>query len=41
MATAKRLIELHGGTVEVMSPEGGGTTIIIHLPSGNTGDAPA
>jgi PAS domain S-box-containing protein len=41
MATAKRLVELHGGTIDVLSPEGGGTTIVVHLPSGNTGDAPA
>jgi PAS domain S-box-containing protein len=35
MATAKRLVELHGGHLEVTSPEGGGTTIAVHLPSGN------
>jgi PAS domain S-box-containing protein len=35
MATAKRLVELHGGHVEVMSPEGGGTTIVVHLPTGD------
>jgi PAS domain S-box-containing protein len=41
MATAKRLAELHGGSVEVLSPEGGGTTVVVHLPSGNTDDVPA
>ena len=33
MATAKRLIELHGGHLEVTSPDQGGTVIAIHLPS--------
>jgi two-component system sensor kinase FixL len=40
MATAKRLVELHGGRVEV-APPGAGTTIIVHLPSGNADDVPA
>ena len=35
MATAKRLIELHGGRIDVASPEAGGTAIAVHLPSGN------
>ena len=34
MATAKRLVELHGGRVEVAPPAASGTTIIVHLPSG-------
>jgi signal transduction histidine kinase len=40
MATAKRLVELHGGRVEVHSPEKG-TVIAVHLPSGNPDDLPA
>lgn len=35
MATAKRLIELHGGRIDVVNPEGGGTAITVHLPSGS------
>jgi two-component system sensor kinase FixL len=41
MATAKRLIELHGGHIEVVCPEGGGTVITVHLPSGEVDDLPA
>jgi signal transduction histidine kinase len=33
MATGKRLVELHGGHIDVTSPAGGGTVIAIHLPS--------
>jgi len=33
MATAKRLIELQGGRIEVASPAGGGTTVTLLLPS--------
>jgi two-component system, NtrC family, sensor histidine kinase AtoS len=33
LATAKRLIEAHQGTISVDSPNGGGTAITIHLPS--------
>ena len=33
MATAKRLVELHGGTIDVASPPGGGTAVTIRLPS--------
>jgi PAS domain S-box-containing protein len=36
MATAKRLVELHGGHLQVTSPEGGGTTIAVHLPTGHS-----
>ena len=32
MATAKRLIELHGGRIAVSSPDGGGTTVTLDLP---------
>jgi signal transduction histidine kinase len=41
MATAKRLVELHRGRVEVSSPEGSGASITVHLPSGNAEDLPA
>jgi two-component system sensor kinase FixL len=40
MATAKRLVELHRGWVEVSSPEGSGASITVHLPSGNAEDLP-
>ena len=33
LATAKRLIELQGGRIEVVSPQGGGTTVTLYLPS--------
>jgi signal transduction histidine kinase len=33
MATAKRLVELHGGKIEVVCPPGGGTAVTIRLPS--------
>jgi PAS domain S-box-containing protein len=33
MATAKRLIELQGGRIEVASPPGGGTTVTLLVPS--------
>ena len=41
MATAKRLIELHGGRIEVVCPDGGGTAITTHLPSGDVDDVPS
>jgi two-component system sensor kinase FixL len=34
MATAKRLVELHGGRIAVESPDGGGTTVTVDLPVG-------
>lgn len=40
MATAKRLVELHGGRIDVVSPDGGGTSITAHLPSGDVENAP-
>ena len=40
MATAKRLVELHGGHLEVVSPAGGGTIITTHLPSGDAENVP-
>ena len=33
MATAKRLVEMHGGTIAVDCPSGGGTAVTIRLPS--------
>jgi signal transduction histidine kinase len=33
MATAKRLIELHGGHIDVVCPPLGGTQITVQLPS--------
>ncbi|MDG0789553.1 cell wall metabolism sensor histidine kinase WalK [Cohnella ginsengisoli] len=32
LSIAKRIIDLHGGTVEVFSKPGSGTTIAIALP---------
>ena len=33
MATAKRLVELQGGRIEVVCPPGGGTTVTLLVPS--------
>ncbi len=33
MATAKRLVELHGGRIAVECPDGGGTIVSVELPS--------
>jgi two-component system sensor kinase FixL len=33
LTTARRLVELHGGTIAIESPPGGGTTAIVRLPS--------
>ena|SRR5688572_21252175 len=33
MATAKRLVELHGGRIDVVCPPSGGTQIVVHLPT--------
>ncbi len=38
MATAKRLIEMHGGRIEVACPPHGGTAITVHLPTSASGD---
>jgi PAS domain S-box-containing protein len=32
MATAKSLVELHGGRIAVVCPEGGGTVVTVQLP---------
>jgi signal transduction histidine kinase len=34
MATAKRLVELQGGTIAVRCPDGGGTVVTVEIPSG-------
>lgn len=33
MATAKRLVELHGGRIHVTCPPSGGTEVVVQLPS--------
>ena len=33
MATVKRIMDEHGGTVAVASEEGQGTTVTLHLPA--------
>jgi two-component system sensor kinase FixL len=40
LATAKRLIEAHGGTIRVESPPEGGTEVTIELPHTAEGEAP-
>jgi len=32
---SKELVELHGGTIEIESKEGKGTTVVLHFPLGN------
>jgi signal transduction histidine kinase len=32
LATAKRLVEAHGGTIALVSPHGGGTRVTVQLP---------
>jgi two-component system sensor kinase FixL len=34
LSTAKRLVEAHGGTIQVECPPSGGTTVTINLPAG-------
>jgi signal transduction histidine kinase len=34
LATAKRLVELHGGSISVSSVPDGGTRVILTLPEG-------
>ncbi|MGB5550175.1 MAG: ATP-binding protein, partial [Thermoanaerobaculia bacterium] len=36
LAIAKRIVELHGGTIEVESQLGRGTTFSVTLPSGGS-----
>jgi len=33
LPTAKRLIEAHRGTIDVLCPPGGGTTVTVRLPA--------
>ena len=33
LAIVKRIVELHGGSVEVVSPPGRGTTVRLFLPA--------
>jgi two-component system sensor kinase FixL len=33
LSTAKRLVDLHGGSIEIESPAAGGTRVIVRLPS--------
>jgi signal transduction histidine kinase len=30
---ARRIVEAHGGTLEIDNPEAGGTTVLISLPA--------
>ena len=39
MATAKRLVELHNGRIDVACPERGGTVVTIHLPGAEDDNA--
>jgi PAS domain S-box-containing protein len=32
LPTAKRVIERHSGTIEILCPDGGGTTVVVTLP---------
>jgi two-component system sensor histidine kinase AtoS len=32
LSTAKRLIEAHGGTIDISCPPAGGTTVVLRLP---------
>ena len=38
MATAKRLVEMHGGRIEVVCPPPGGTTVTLYLPTTASAD---
>jgi signal transduction histidine kinase len=37
LPTAKRLVELHGGTIAAACPAGGGTTVTISFPAAEAG----
>ena len=34
LAIAKRLVEAHGGTIEAITPNGGGTHMRVQIPAG-------
>ena len=34
LPTAKRIVEAHHGTISIETPPTGGTSVLIHLPSG-------
>jgi signal transduction histidine kinase len=36
LSTVKRLVDAHNGQIEIESPAGGGTVVILHLPTGPT-----
>ena len=36
LSTVKRLVEAHGGTIDVDCPPEGGTTVVISLPLATT-----
>jgi two-component system sensor kinase FixL len=38
LATAKRLVEAHGGTIALVCPHEGGTRVTVHLPITRPGD---
>jgi len=37
LPTVKRLVDAHGGRIEIECPAGGGTVVILHLPAAPTG----
>jgi len=41
LAVTKKILEEHGGSIEVQSSEGQGTKFVIHLPIGKIADSPA
>jgi signal transduction histidine kinase len=34
LSTVKRLVDAHGGRIEIECPAGGGTVVVLHLPAG-------
>ncbi len=39
LATAKRLVELHGGRIAVTCPSSGGTVVTVELPTEGAADS--